>query len=207
MLFQSPEDLCINAKLNIPTTTTSYCYHYRYNKVYFFYLKVCLQHSAILWGKLSHAWYCWLKSSNHPQSVRHHWLVIFILVQLTPRSSISSSSNWTSSVVESEVNRSILRLSTQREEPLSGAKESPQTISHMHGKHNKSSTDIQCYTKMYIAPTLCRKGVPPFCPASQHHAEIQHCTRERKPQHMHLSQISALLSVKWCTTIAALPQL
>lgn len=150
--------------------------------------------------------------------------MIFSLVQLTPRSPISSSSNWTCSVFEGDVNRSILRLNTLREKPLWRAKLNSQSISHLNCRHRESvkHTTLHTTCKLMLHIFLCSKSSElceyqckgslsslfwPAC-THRHHGEIQNCKHKRKSRCMHLSpNYSALFSIKHWTTIVAMPQL
>lgn len=119
-------------------------------------------------------------------------LVIFSFVQLTPRSPISSSSNWTSSVFDGEVNRSILRFSTSQEKLHSRAKHKSQSTCtlQMHTKSNKHGS-LLCRSTSQIC--LCSQSSEQrvcvciyvyiiLWPAytHRHHGESQNCIFKRK---------------------------
>lgn len=83
--------------------------------------------------------------------------MIFSLCQLTPKSLISSSSNWTSSMFKGEINKSILRSSTSRETPLPWAKHKSQSTSHVHYWHWKSMEHKLLLCKSNCHIFLCSK--------------------------------------------------
>lgn len=148
-----------------------------------------------------------LTDRSHPGRVRCNRLVIFSLVRLTRGSAISSNSDWTSSVLEGEVNRSILRLSTSGKEPSlkrwTQKKKKLRFISHVaeRASHTEQSYSNRHFTSLQQWSLFAHS---PQCVNTDKHHKL-HAWKEILMYA--LSENSKLLCVlNDCTTIVVMAQ-
>lgn len=106
-------------------------------------------------------------------------------------------------MVEGEVNRSIPRLGTPQEEPLlkSQTKKNPPPSPRMH------LPDTACQPQPRISPRCREKSSAGANVCLPRPAQMRSRVRGRKPDVRIHRKKSALFSTKWCTTMAAVPQI